>query len=147
MSDSPVQQSAANHARMVPGFHYVGGSLALINLVWSIYRVVTRPGSDAYAALVVAVALLLTFWYARAFPLAVQDRLIRLEERLRLARVMPPEMQQRCDDLTPAQLIALRFASDAELPGLARKVLDENISSRAQIKGMIRDWRPDHMRA
>ena len=147
MSAQPAAQSAANHARMVPGFHYVGGSLALINLIWSFYRVVTRPGADAYMALVVAVALLLTFWYARAFPIAVQDRLIRLEERLRLARLMPPEMQQRCDDLTAAQLIALRFASDAELPQLATKVLDEKISDRGQIKTMIRDWRPDHMRA
>ena len=146
MSDASIQQSAANHARMVPGFHYVAGPFALINLVWSLYRVVTRPGADAYAALVVAVTLLLTLWYARVFPLAVQDRLIRLEERLRLARVMPPEMQQRCDGLTAAQLIALRFASDAELPQLVTKVLDENIASRVQIKGMIRDWRPDHMR-
>jgi hypothetical protein len=146
MSDQSVQQTAANHARYVPGFHFVAGSLAMINLVWALFRVVKQPTGDTYAAVVVAITLVLLFWYVRAFPVAVQDRLIRLEERLRLARLMPPDMQQRCDELTAGQLIALRFASDAELPGLANKVIDDNIAERAKIKGMIRDWRPDHMR-
>lgn len=147
MSNQASTQSAANHARYVPAFHFVGGTLAMFNLFWTLYRVVTRPGSDSWAALVVAVILMLVFWYARAFPIAVQDRLIRLEERLRLARLMPPDMQSRCDELTASQLIALRFASDAELPRLATKVITDGIADRAQIKGMIRDWRPDHMRA
>jgi hypothetical protein len=146
MSEQAIQQSAANHARYVPGYHFVAGSLALLNLVWTLYRVATRPNGDTYAALVVAITLMLVFWYARQFPLAAQDRLIRLEERLRLARLMPPEMLQRCDDLTPSQLIALRFASDAELPQLATKVINDGITGRAQIKAMIRDWRPDHLR-
>ena len=107
----------------------------------------TRPNGDTHAALVVAITLLLLFWYARAFPIAVQDRLIRLEERLRLARLMPPEMLPRCEDLTPSQLIALRFASDAELPQLATKVIDDGITDRARIKALIREWRADHMRA
>jgi hypothetical protein len=146
MSEQASQQSAANHARYVPGYHFVTGALALLNLLWALYRVSTRPNGDAYSALVVAVTLMLIFLYARQFPVAVQDRLIRLEERLRLARLMPPEMQQPCDDLTPSQLIALRFASDAELPELTTRVIREGITGRAQIKALIRDWRPDHMR-
>ena len=146
MSDQAIQQNVANHARYVPGFHFVTGSLAGFNLVWALVRVVKHPMGDTYSAVLVAVTLVLLFWYTRAFPVAVQDRLIRLEERLRLARLMPPEMQSRCDELTADQLIALRFASDAELPQLANKVINDNIAERAKIKGMIRDWRPDHMR-
>ena len=147
MSGQSTQQNAANHARFVPGYHFVAGSLALLNLGWALYRVATRPNGDTGAALVVAVTLLLVTWYARAFPLAVQDRIIRLEERLRLARLMPPSLQQNCDALTPSQLIALRFASDSELPELATKVINDGVTDRARIKGMIREWRPDHMRA
>lgn len=147
MSGQATPQSAANHARFVPGFHFVAGSLTLLNLVWSLYRVVKQPTADTHAALVVAITLLLLFWYTRAFPIAVQDRLIRLEEQLRLARLMPPEMQRRCDELTPSQLIALRFASDAELPELATKVMNDSIADRARIKALIREWRADHMRA
>jgi len=147
MSEQATPQSAKSHARYVPGFHFVAGTLALLNLLWTFYRVVTKPGPDSYAALVVGIVLMQYFIYLRQFPLKVQDRLIRLEERLRLARLMPAEMQQRCDELTASQLIALRFASDAELPQLATKVIVDNIADRAQIKGMIRTWRPDHMRA
>lgn len=147
MSTTSVQQNAANHARFVPGYHYVAGTLALVNLIWAIYRSVAHPTVESHAAVLVGVILLLSFYYLRAFPLAVQDRLIRLEERLRLARVMPPEMQSRLDEFTPSQLIALRFASDAELPELATRVLNERLSDRRQIKPLIRDWRADYMRA
>jgi len=81
---------------MVPGYHYFAGTLALLNLIWAIYRAVTHPTVDTHAAIVVAVLLLLMLFYLRAFPLAVQDRLIRLEERMRLARLMPAQMQSRC---------------------------------------------------
>ena len=144
---APPEQNAANHARMVPGYHYVAGMLALVNLIWAIYRSVTHPTVESHAAMLVGVILLMALWYLRVFPLAVQDRIIRLEERLRLARLMPPAMQSRLDEFTAGQLIALRFASDAELPELASKVLNERITDRKQIKQLIRDWRADHMRA
>jgi len=147
MSTSAEQQNAANHARYVPGYHYLAGTLALLNLIWAIYRSVTHPTVESHAAILVGVILLLLLWYLRAFPLAVQDRLIRLEERLRMQRLLPPAMQGRLDEFTPGQLIALRFASDAELPELATKVLNERITDRKQIKLLIRDWRADHMRA
>jgi hypothetical protein len=142
-----TEQNAANHARFVPGYHYLGGALALLNLIWAITRSVKHPTVESHAAILVGVILLLLFYYLRAFPLAVQDRLIRLEERLRMQRVLPPAMQPRLDEFTASQLIALRFASDAELPELASKVLTERITSRKQIKLLIREWRADHMRA
>jgi hypothetical protein len=144
MSASP-EQNAANHARFVPGYHYLAGMLALLNLIWAVMRSVRHPTVESHAAILVGVILLLLLWYLRAFPLAVQDRLIRLEERLRLQRLAPP-LQGRLDEFTPAQLISLRFASDAELPELASKVLNERITDRKQIKLLIRDWRADHMR-
>ncbi|CAN5855951.1 hypothetical protein BH11GEM2_BH11GEM2_25550 [soil metagenome] len=147
MSTASEQQNAANHARVVPGYHYLAGTLALLNLIWAIYRSVTHPTVESHAAILVGVILLLLLWYLRVFPLAVQDRLIRLEERLRLARLMPQDMQSRLDEFTAGQLIALRFASDAELPELATKVLTERVTDRKQIKLLIRDWRADHMRA
>ena len=147
MSAASEQQNAANHARFVPGYHYLAGTLAILNLIWAVVRSVRHPTIESHAAILVGVILLLLLWYLRAFPLAVQDRLIRLEERLRMQRLLPPAMQSRLDEFTPAQLIALRFASDAELPELATKVLNERITDRKQIKLLIRDWRADHMRA
>jgi hypothetical protein len=146
MSDSAQPQNAANHARFVPGYHYLALTLALINLIWAIMRSVRHPTIESHAAILVGVILILALWYARIFPLAVQDRLIRLEERLRMQRVLSPAIMSRFDEFTPAQLIALRFASDAELPELASKVLNERITDRKQIKLLIRDWRADHMR-
>jgi hypothetical protein len=146
MSDSAQPQNAANHARFVPGYHYLALTLALINLIWAIMRSVRHPTIESHAAILVGVILILALWYARIFPLAVQDRLIRLEERLRMQRVLSPAIMSRFDEFLPAQLIALRFASDAELPELASKVLNERITDRKQIKLLIRDWRADHMR-
>ncbi len=79
--------------------------------------------------------------------LKVQDRVIRLEERLRYQRLLPTDLQSRIDDFTVNQLVSLRFASDAELPGLARKVLDDKINDRKTIKQMIKVWKPDYLRA
>lgn len=84
--------------------------------------------------------------FTRLFPLAVQDRLIRLEERLRLESVLDEDMWHRIPELTTSQLIGLRFASDDELPGLVERTLNGEFSSRKAIKQAVRDWRPDHER-
>jgi hypothetical protein len=84
---------------------------------------------------------------ARLFALAVQDRVIRLEERVRYERVLPEELRWRADELTVNQFVALRFASDDELPQLMRKVLDEKLTERKAIKQLIKTWRPDYLRA
>jgi len=83
---------------------------------------------------------------ARFNALMLQDRLIRLEMRLRLARLLPPELQARIDELTVPQLIALRFASDEELPGLTEKVLEKQLTASAEIKKAVSNWQADHMR-
>ncbi|NNG15815.1 MAG: hypothetical protein HKM89_04980 [Gemmatimonadales bacterium] len=140
-------QTFATHARLVPGYHFITFGLLVINLGWSIYRLVKVPGWDTAVTLGVAIALGFLFFYARSFPLAVQDRLIRLEERLRMATLLPADLKPRIGDFTPAQLIALRFASDNELPTLARRVLDQGLTDRATIKRLITEWRADHVRA
>jgi hypothetical protein len=139
-------QSFTNHARTVPGFHYgVIGALSL-NFLWSLVRLYRIPGIDALVGVITAVGLLGLIFYARMFPLRVQDRLIRLEMSLRLASVLPADLRARIGVLRPGQLVALRFASDAELPGLVRQVLDENLTDRREIKRRIREWQPDHLR-
>jgi len=140
-------QSFTNHARTVPGFHYgVIGALSL-NFLWSLVRLYRVPGIDAVVGVIVAIALLGLCFYVRMFALRVQDRVIRLEMSLRLASLLPAELRARTAALRPGQLVALRFASDAELPGLVRQVLDENLTDRREIKKRIREWQADHLRA
>ncbi len=81
------------------------------------------------------------------FALTVQDRVIRLEERLRFERLLPEDLKARIPEFTVAQLVSLRFASDAELPALARKVLSDNLTDRKTIKKLVQNWRADHLRA
>ena len=141
------KQTFDTHARYVPGYHYVLGFLLVIFLVRTIVQFVRAPGGPALFGLVLSVSLVLMYWYARVFALTVQDRVIRLEERLRLDELLPPELRPRVGEFTRRQLVALRFASDAELPALARKVLEERIEDEKEIKRLITDWRPDHLRA
>ena len=140
-------QSFANHTRIVPAYHMGAFGPLAINFLWSGYRVVSNFSADAVVALLVAVALLLIFFHARIFALTVQDRVIRLEMRLRLEKLLPADLQPRISEFTVSQLVALRFASDEELPALARKALTENITDRKAIKQMIRKWNPDYLRA
>ncbi|MGH7703574.1 MAG: DUF6526 family protein, partial [Gemmatimonadales bacterium] len=131
----------------VPAYHFGTAGILLINLGWAIYSVIHAPTGNTVVALLLAAALILLFYYARTFALRAQDRIIRLEERLRLAALLPPDLQPRIPEFTSGQLIALRFASDAELPRLARRVLDERLTSRSAIKALITEWRADHLRA
>jgi len=142
-----ASQSYENHTRVVPAYHVVTFGILAINLLWQLYRVVTIPSVETIMAGAVAVALVLLAFYARIFALTVQDRVIRLEMRLRLRELLPPDLRPRIHELTVPQLVALRFASDAELPELARKVLADKITDRKAIKQMIRDWQPDFLRA
>ena len=139
-------QTYANHTRIVPAYHMGAFPILVINLLWSAYRVVRSFSGDSAVALLVAVALLLIFFHARIFVLKVQDRVIRLEMTLRLEKLLPADLRPRIKDFTVDQLIALRFASDEELPDLARKVLAENVSTRKAIKQMIKKWNPDYLR-
>ncbi|MHB8734060.1 MAG: DUF6526 family protein [Terriglobales bacterium] len=140
-------QTFANHAKFVPAYHAVVFPILAFNLGWSLYRLLHAPGMEAVVSLLVAVALLLLFFFARLFALTVQDRVIRLEMMLRLERLLPPDLRPRIGELSLSQVVALRFASDAELATLTRTVLEGDIQDRKTIKRMVQQWRPDHLRA
>jgi hypothetical protein len=142
----PDPQSFKNHAKFVPLYHGFAFPVAAINFVWSVYRAYTRPSWDTAIAMLLGAALIVIFFFARIFALSVQDRIIRLEMRLRMREQLPADLVARIPEFTTSQLIALRFASDAELPALARKVLDDRVTNRKAIKQMITDWQADHQR-
>lgn len=142
----PVQ-TYKNHAKFVPAYHFVAFPLIVVNMLWAIYRLITTPTGDHLVAALTAIALVIVFFMARIFALRVQDRVIRLEMRLRLREVLPLGLHPRIVDFTPDQLVALRFASDAELPDLATAVLRDHIHDKKVIKRMIKEWQGDHLRA
>jgi hypothetical protein len=137
-------QNLKNHVRYVPLYHFVLVGLVAMNLLHAA-RTLLPLNQDSLFRFLVAVALLLIVLYLRAFPVTVQDRIIRLEEKLRLER-LAPELAVGFDSFSPEQWSALRFASDAELPALARDVLAGKRTKPDDIKRAIRDWRPDHLR-
>ena len=140
-------QNADNHVRIVPGYHFVLFGILAVNFVLRIVWEVRTPSWVNLWAIVMAIGFILIGWYLRIFPLAVQDRVIRLEERMRLGRLLPPELRPRLGEFTRQQLVGLRFASDEELPALAARVLNEGITSKKAIKHLVTQWRADHLRA
>jgi hypothetical protein len=144
----PEQQNFSNHGKFFPPFHFFAAPILIANFIWSFFRL--KPsGYSAYSifSVIVAAALVVTLTIARVMALKVQDRVIRLEERLRYQRLLPADLQARADEFTVNQFVSLRFASDAELPALARKVLDEKLNDRKAIKQLIKVWKPDYLRA
>src|SRR6202163_2879957 len=133
-----AEQNFANHARWVPGFHFFVIPAMTLNFGWSIFRwKVAGFSLDAFISVLTAAALLLLMVYARTFALTVQNRVIRLEERMRLERLLPEDLKPRIGEFTCRQLVAMRFACDAELPALARKVLTDKIQTGKAIKQMV----------
>ena len=145
MSDSKPQ-SFANHRKFVLPYHGVAFLLVVVNAGYAAWMTITRFSVANVMYLLLAIAVFLLFGYARLFAIGVQDRVIRLEERLRLERLLPDPLKPRIGDFTVAQLVGLRFASDAELPALAQEVLDQNIEAKDEIKKKVREWRADHCR-
>jgi hypothetical protein len=142
------EQNLGNHGKYVPVFHFFAVPVFVANFIWSLFRL--RQLGLSFAGIfgvILAAALLVLVFEARLFALAVQDRVIRLEERLRYTQVLPADLQARAGELTINQIVSLRFASDAELPALMRKVLDEKLVQRKAIKQLIKSWRPDYQRA
>jgi hypothetical protein len=147
MADQKLQ-NFGNHVRLVPLFHQFALPVLLLNLIWTIYHLVKAGVSfETVNGILLALALMAIALYGRVFALTVQDRVIRLEMRLRLAELLPPDLRPRISEFTVAQLVSLRFASDAELPALARKALDEKLSDRRTIKQLVKDWQGDYLRA
>ena len=139
-------QNFSNHTRFVPPFHYVALPILLVNFVSAVVGLFNGITFDASLHVLVAVALIIVARFARVFALKAQDRVIRLEMRLRMRELLPADRQGRINDFTPTQMVSLRFAGDAELSELARKVLDENITKSTSIKKMITDWQGDYFR-
>ena len=141
----PVQ-NYKNHAKFVPLYHFVTFPLLLVNLIWAVRGALRMPDATTIIAAATAVALILVTLFARVFALKAQDRVIRLEMRMRMREILPAELHPRIGDFATGQLIALRFASDAELPTLAQAVLRDGVTDQKQIKLMIKDWKADHQR-
>ncbi len=141
------EQNLKNHNKLVPAFHMFVLPLFGVNLVWRLMQLRHGINFASIMAVLMGLGLILLALYARMFAMTVQDRVIRLEMQLRLARLLPPELHPRIDDFAVGQLIALRFASDQELPLLARQVLEENLTSRQEIKRRVKNWRADYLRA
>jgi hypothetical protein len=142
------EQSFASHGRFFPPFHFVVIPIMVMNLFWCCYRWYAT-GWTWYGGeqVLLAFGLVLGFLVSRLMALKVQDRVIRLEEHLRYERLLPADLKPRIGEFSVAQVVSLRFASDAELPALARKVLDEKMNERKAIKRMVKTWRPDYLRA
>ncbi len=139
-------QTFENHTKIVPLFHLGVFGILTLNLLFNLYRIYRVPGLETGMSALLAVALLALAFYARVFALTVQDRIIRLEMRLRLKTVLPAQMHPQIQELGVGQLVALRFAGDEELPALTRAVLMENIHDRKVIKKRVKSWRADHLR-
>jgi|ERR1700686_447274 len=143
-----AEQNFANHGKVFPPFHFFVLPVMVINFFWACYRwYVTGFSWDGGERVLLALGLFVGFGSVRVMALKVQDRVIRLEERLRYERVLPADMKPRIGEFAVEQLVSLRFASDAELPALARKVLEEKMTERKAIKQMVKSWKPDYLRA
>ena len=140
-----ADQNFSNHTRFDPPFHFFILPVFAITLIATIVHLVRRPGLHSAWLVVFMVAAIAAIFKIRLYALKVQDRVIRLEERLRLATLLDPALRPRIPEFAESQLVALRFASDAELPALAARALNEKLD-RAEIKKAIQHWRPDYWR-
>ncbi len=138
-------QTLKDHARLDPAFHFFLAPLTLFLVIEEIVRLVRDPEWYSVMRVVCALGAFVAVFKIRLYALKVQDRVIRLEERLRLKQLLPATLQGRIGELTEDQLIGLRFASDGEVAGLVQKTLDGKWN-RKQIKEAIQTWRPDNWR-
>ena len=144
MANTP--QTFANHTRWQPPFHFFVAPVMLINSIWSVVQFVRTPGWNSGWWIVVSLALLVLAFLVRLNSLKVQDRLIRLEEKLRYQQILSATACQQAGALSTDQVIALRFAGDDELEELVAAVLAGKLAKTSDIKRAIRGWRPDTFR-
>jgi hypothetical protein len=140
-------QTYKNHGRLLPAFHFFVLPVLLVNVINAIRHLWLMTAWTTAWGVVFAIGLLMLGLLSRAQAISVQDRVIRLEMRLRLQQLLPPDLQARIHELTPRQLIAMRFASDDEMTDLAREVLAGNLSTTKAIKMRVKNWQGDFMRA
>jgi hypothetical protein len=144
---APRTQGYANHRRYFALYHYVAMPILIANLVVTTVHAVRDPSYWTIWIVVVSFGLVAGLVASRTSTLIVQSRLIALEMRLRLAATLPPELRARIAELRLKQLVGLRFAGDAELPGLVERCLAGELTTADDVKREVRDWRPDFLRA
>jgi Family of unknown function (DUF6526) len=143
----PEPQNYKNHARFDPPYFFLL-IILLINVIFAITYPIRHWPEHAHLSIwwiVMSIALIVLALKTRTYSLRTQDRIIRIEEKLRFAALLPPDLLARSQGLTENQYVGLRFASDAEVPALVKRTLDENLT-RKQIKEAIVNWRPDYFR-
>ena len=139
-------QTFASHRRWIPLWHFFALPVLIINVFVVAVAYVRDPRLINAWSVIVAIALAIGIFISRSMPLRAQDRIIRLEERARLERVLPSDLRGRVGELSPSQLIAIRFAADDEVPELTRRTLNGELKSQGDIKRAIRNWRADTLR-
>ncbi|MCW5960079.1 MAG: hypothetical protein KIS76_07940 [Pyrinomonadaceae bacterium] len=139
-------QTFKNHVRWHVPHHFIVTPILLFNFIFAIVRVVQDFNIDRIAYLILAIGLLIMGILVRLNSLTVQNRLIRLEERLRYEKILPEDLNLKAQNLKTNQMIALRFASDEELPLLIERTLNGEFEKTSQIKREIKNWRADHLR-
>lgn len=142
----PETQNYRNHTRWFPLQHFILTPILLFNFVYQGVRLYQTPNWDQAVSLLLAFAFIALAIAARMQALRAQDRVIRLEERLRMKELLPPELYARARQLRTSQLIALRFASDEELPALVERTLAGEFQSTKEIKLAVENWRGDYLR-
>jgi hypothetical protein len=140
-----IPQNYANHVKFDPLFHFFLLPVAAITIVLAAYNLIRNLSFSAAWMVVLSLAFAVVIFKTRTYPLKAQDRVIRLEERLRLAMLLPEPLRARIPELTEGQLVALRFAPDGEVAALADKALSSKMRA-ADIKKSIVAWRPDYFR-
>ena len=140
-------QNYKNHTRLVPMFHFGVLGIFLVNVLWTVFKLRGGVTGQSVMDVLMAIGLLALALSVRSMILRVQDRVIRLEMRLRLREALPADLRGSIPALAPRHLIALRFASDAELPALVREVLAGTLATSKDIKLRIKDWQGDFLRA
>lgn len=144
MSGAP--QNLDNHAKFVPMFHGVAFGLIAVYTLWSLYVAVTSFSFGALMSLLLGVGVVIVMLFARLFALGVQDRVIRIEERDRLERILGAEKRDAIQGMSTDLLIGLRFASDGEVADLFNAIISEGIADRAEVKKRVKNWRADNQR-
>lgn len=144
---SKPKQSFENHARWLPIYHFIASPVTAIAAVHLIVHAVQNPSTAHFLEALYAVAISAAVLSSRIMAITVQNRVIRLEMRLRLKEILPAALAARIHELTVRQLIALRFASDAEMPALVERTLKGEFAKPRDIKRAVTDWQPDYLRA
>lgn len=139
-------QSFENHAKMVPLYHYWATGFLMVPTLYFLYLTITSFSLTNLMLLSFAIGVNIVGLFSRLFPLGVQDRVIRLEERMRMERLLPDELKPRINEVSADHLIGLRFASDGELADLVRRVLDGELATRKDVKAAVKAWRADNQR-